>query len=64
MPPQGQEAGIAATRKELTAGAFRRAAGRTKDARSARRMLAIALVLKGVDRATAAKIARNGPADT
>ena len=31
------------------------AAGRTKDARSARRMLAIALVLEGVDRATAAK---------
>ena len=48
-------AGIAITRKELTAGELRMAAGRTKDARSARRMLAIALVLEGVDRATAAK---------
>ena len=48
-------AGIAITRKDLTAGELRMAAGRTKDARSARRMLAIALVLEGVDRATAAK---------
>ena len=48
-------AGISITRKELTAGALRAAAGGTKDGRSARRMLAIALVLEGVDRATAAK---------
>ena len=48
-------AGIAITRKELTAGALRGAAGKTKDARAARRMLAIALVLEGVDRASAAK---------
>ena len=40
---------------ELTATALRAAAGKTKDARAARRMLAIALVLEGVDRATAAQ---------
>ena len=33
---------------------LRRAAGKIRDARAARRMLAIALVLEGVDRATAA----------
>ncbi len=48
-------AGIAITRRELTATELRAAAGRTKDARAARRMLAIALVLEGVDRATAAQ---------
>ena len=48
-------AGIAITRMELTAVELRRAAGRTKDARAARRMLAIALVLEGADRATAAE---------
>ena len=48
-------AGIAITRRELTATELRAAAGRTKDARAARRMLAIALVLEGVDRATAAE---------
>ena len=47
-------AGIAITRKELTAAELRAAAGRTKDARAAQRMLAIALVLEGVDRTTAA----------
>ena len=47
-------AGIAITRMELTAVELRRAAGRSKDARAARRMLAITLVLEGVDRATAA----------
>ena len=58
MRPHGQEAGmagIAITRMELTAVEVRRAAGRSKDARAARRMLAIALVLEGVDRATAAE---------
>ena len=39
-------AGIAITRRELTAAALRAAAGRAKDARAARRMLAIALVLE------------------
>ena len=48
-------AGIVITRMELTAVEVRRAAGRSKDARAARRMLAIALVLEGVDRATAAE---------
>ena len=48
-------AGIAITRRELTAAELRAAAGRTKDARAARRMLAIALVLEGVDRTTAAQ---------
>ncbi len=48
-------AGIAITRGELTASELRAAAGRTKDARAARRMLAIALVLEGVDRMTAAQ---------
>ena len=48
-------AGIAITRRDLTAGELRTAAGRTKDARASRRMLAIALVLEGMDRATAAE---------
>ena len=48
-------AGIAITRRELTATELRAAAGKTKDARAARRMLGIALVLEGVDRETAAK---------
>ena len=46
---------IAITRKDLTATQLRAAAAKTKDARSARRMLAIALVLEGADRATAAE---------
>ena len=41
---------IAITRRDLTAAGLRAAAGRTKDARAARRMLAIALVLDGADR--------------
>ncbi|MGQ0565237.1 MAG: IS630 family transposase [Gemmobacter sp.] len=48
-------AGIEITRTELASSELRSAAARTKDARAARRMLAIALVLEGVDRATAAK---------
>ena len=44
--------GISIKRTELTAAELRAAAVKTKDARAARRMLAIALVLKGVDRAT------------
>jgi transposase len=43
------------TRKDLTPAQLRAAASRTKDARAARRMLAIALVLEGVDRKTAAE---------
>ncbi|MDP1578004.1 MAG: IS630 family transposase [Cypionkella sp.] len=48
-------AGIAITRRELTATELRAAAGKTKDSRATRRMLAIALVVEGVDRATAAQ---------
>jgi transposase len=48
-------AGIAVTRKELTTTELRFAAGKTRDARAARRMLAIALVLEGMDRAQAAR---------
>jgi hypothetical protein len=48
-------AGIAVTRKELSAAELRSAAGKTRDARAARRMLAIALVLEGMDRETAAR---------
>lgn len=48
-------AGIAITRTELTAAELRAAAGKTKDSHAARRMLAIALVLEGVDRTTAAQ---------
>jgi hypothetical protein len=48
-------AGIADTRKELSAAELRSAAGKTRDARAARRMLAIALVLEGMDRETAAR---------
>ena len=48
-------AGIAITRKELTAGQLRAAAAKASDARAARRMLAIALVAEGVDRKTAAE---------
>lgn len=47
---------IEITRKDLTAAQLRTAAGKTADARAARRMLAIALVLEGADRETAAEI--------
>jgi len=48
-------AGIAITRTELTATEMRTAAGKTKDAKAARRMLAIALVMEGANRKTAAQ---------
>ncbi len=48
-------AGVAITRTELTAPELRLAAARTKDARASRRMLAIALVLEGMDRTSAAR---------
>lgn len=38
---------IAITRRDLTASELRAEAGRTKDARAARRMLALALALEG-----------------
>jgi transposase len=46
---------IAITRTDLTATKMRTAAARSRDAQAARRMLAIALVLEGVDRKTAAQ---------
>ena len=46
---------IAITRTDLTAGELRAAAARSRDAQAARRMLAVALVLEGVDRKTAAE---------
>lgn len=48
-------AAVRITRTGLTAAELRRAAGKSRDARAARRMLAIALVLEGVDRKTAAE---------
>ena len=46
---------VAITRTELRAADLRRAAGKSRDAKAARRMLAMALVLEGVDRKTAAE---------
>ena len=46
---------IAITRREMTAAELRAGSGKAKSARAARRMLAIALVLEGVDRKTAAE---------
>ena len=43
------------TRTEMKAGELRKAASRCTDARASRRMLAIALVLEGSDRGTAAR---------
>jgi transposase len=50
-------ASIAITRKDKSAKQLRGEAARTKDARAARRMLAIASVLDGADRTTAARSA-------
>jgi transposase len=47
-------AAVAITRLDLTSGELRAAAGREKDGSAARRMLAIAMVLDGTDRETAA----------
>ena len=47
--------GIEITRLELTAADLRKAAGKSRDAKAARRMLALALVLEGVDRTHAAQ---------
>jgi transposase len=46
---------VEVTRKDLTPAELRAAAGRTTDARAVRRMLAIAMVLEGADRKTAAE---------
>ena len=46
---------IAITRMDLTAAALRSASAKSRDAQAARRMLALALVLEGADRKTAAQ---------
>src|SRR5260370_35479427 len=46
---------VAITRVDLTAAQLRAAAGREKDGSAARRMLALAMVLDGVDRKSAAE---------
>ena len=46
---------ILITRMDLTAAALRAAAAKSQDAQASRRMLALALVLEGVDRQTAAQ---------
>ena len=46
---------VTITRRELGAGDLRREAGRCRDARAARRMLALALVLEGSSREEAAR---------
>jgi transposase len=48
-------AGIAITRLDLTASELRAAARRAQDVAAARRMLCLAMVLDGADRATAAE---------
>ena len=48
-------AAIAITRMDLTATELRAASAKSRDAQAARRMLALALVLEGVDRKTAAQ---------
>ena len=50
-------AGVAITRTDLDADGLREAARRSKDGAAARRMLALALVLEGSDRAAAARSA-------
>ena len=47
--------GIEITRRDLTAVDLRAAAGKSRDAKASRRMLALALVLEGVDRTRAAE---------
>ena len=46
---------VAITRQDLSAADLRQAAARTQDAKVARRMLAIALVLEGYSRTEAAE---------
>jgi transposase len=48
---------VAITRTELDAAGLREAAGRSRDAAAARRMLALALVLEGHTRTDAARAA-------
>src|SRR4051795_2745421 len=54
---------VAVTRRERGAGELRREAGRCRDARAARRMLAPALVLEGASRGGAGRGGGAGPRD-
>jgi hypothetical protein len=59
---------VAITREELSAGDLRREARRCRDARAARRMLALALVMEGHSRMEdepqrGSSARRHGPAD-
>lgn len=56
-------AALAITRRNLTSAEMRRAASKSRDAKAARRMLALALVLEGSDRKTAAETCGIGPPD-
>ena len=47
--------GIEIIRLDLTSSDLRKAAGKNRDAKASRRMLALALVLEGVDRTRAAE---------
>lgn len=47
---------VGVTRTDLSAAELRMAAGATRDARVARRLLALAMVLEGMDRAAAARL--------
>ena len=47
--------GIEITRLDLSATDLRKAAGKSRDAKASRRMLALALVLEGVNRTRAAE---------
>ena len=54
---------VAIARLDLAAEGLRSAASVEKDGAAARRILALALVLEGVDRASAARICGDGSAD-
>ena len=56
-------AGMAVTRQALTATELRAAAGKTRDVRAARRMLALALALEGGGPRNGGHDQRHGPPD-
>ena len=53
--PLDLSSGIEITRLDLTSSDLRKAAGKSRDAKASRRMLALALVLEGVGRMQAAQ---------
>src|ERR1700722_4837364 len=56
-------AAVSITRLDLTASELRKAASGEKDSAAARRILALALVLDGVDRKNGGRNLRHGPSD-